>query len=108
MPQRRSGLPASRVSWRARPPELDEITSGIKLQRRKSSGKALEYLLEGQKPRKRSFYGGDLSKILIFYFEVRKLNNESFQALVKSSTPCLLALPLINSDMPGVSHEKSL
>ena len=50
-PQRRSGLPLSRVSWRARPPELDAITNGIQLKRRRSSGKVLEYLLDGQTPR---------------------------------------------------------
>ena len=51
LPQRRSGLPLGRVSWRARPPELDALSSGIQLKRSRSSGKVLEYLLDGQTPR---------------------------------------------------------
>ena len=79
LPQRRSGLPLGRVSWKARPPELDAITNGIQLKRRRSSGKVLEYLLDGQTPRTCSQFLEILkiwiseSKILSFWFWTDKV-----------------------------------
>ena len=79
LPQRRSGLPLGRVSWRARPPELDAITTGIQLKRRRSSGKVLECLLDGQTPRtcsqflKISKIWFSESKILSFWFWTDKV-----------------------------------
>ena len=48
-------LMTERTSWRARPYELAQITSGLELKRRLNSGQVLEGLFDGSIPRKYSY-----------------------------------------------------
>ena len=103
-------LMMGRVSWRARPYELEHISSGSHLKRRRSSYKASEGI-DRTIPRNVLF---EVSSFLLFWPSIKSsatplrlvLNKKSFQSLMKISTPCLLALPFLNSQMSRVSHHK--